>query len=397
MSLKELVRAEVPSITEIRRDLHRHPELGYQEKRTSEVVQRELAASGIAFKGGLAKGTGVLGYLPATHSPESAMTVALRADMDALPIVERTGLAYASETEGVMHACGHDGHTSILLGAARLLSRMPERSNNVVFIFQPAEEGGAGGREMVKDGALNGSLFGRPVDRAFGLHCYPGLPVGEIQTRVGPMMAAADMFDIIIHGSGGHAAMPHTTVDPIVIAAHVITALQSIAARNVSPLESIVVTVAQVQAGSAHNIIPETATLTGTLRALTDQTRELGIANIERIATKTAEALGGTAEFIFKPGYPVTANNAEMAQVVRSVGASELGAAAKQDDILPTMGAEDFSFYGLEVPSCFYWLGVLPNGQSTYPNLHAPEFNFNDDALENGMRMMCRLALERSS
>lgn len=386
-SMAELVSQDIPHLVEIRHDLHAHPELGYEEHRTSQVVQRELERAGVSHVAGLAGGTGVLGYLPSTQDPDQAKTVALRADMDALPILEDTGCSYASTTPGKMHACGHDGHTTILIGAARALA-LAERPNNVLFIFQPAEEGGAGGKRMCEDGVLNGSVLGRPADRIFGLHGYPGLHVGEVSTVDGPMMAAADMIHLTVKGKGGHAAMPHTGVDPIVVACHIVTAAQSIASRGVDPLDSIVVTFSQFNAGTAHNIIPGTVEIHGTVRTLQEDTRQFAERRLGEIAHGVASAFGAQVDYVYEHGYPVTVNDASMAAHFRANVGENL-----QPDCVPVMGGEDFSFYGHHVPACFFWLGLRAPGQSTYPNLHAPQFDFNDEAIPVGVRAMCRLAL----
>ncbi|MEQ1932484.1 MAG: amidohydrolase [Fimbriimonadaceae bacterium] len=383
--LADLIATELPDLIKIRHDLHRNPELAFNEKRTSGVVQRELTGLGIEHRAGLAKGTGVLGFLPATG--QAKQTVALRADMDALPILENTGCSYASETPGKMHACGHDGHTTVLLGAARVLSKLSDRPNNVLFVFQPAEEDGGGGQFMVKDGVLNGSVLGPKADVIFGLHGYTGMTVGGVGTRTGPMMAATDMFKIVVRGRGGHAAMPHTGVDPILMASHLVVALQSISSRNVSPLDSIVVTVAMFHAGTATNIIPDTVELQGTIRTLKADTRVFAEQRLRSITANLTEAFGGSAEIDFINGYPVTVNDAAAADRFRATVEN------LQPDVEPTMGAEDFSYYGLEIPACFFWLGLVPPGQTSYPNLHAPEFDFNDAAIPVGVKAMCQLAL----
>ena len=392
MNIENLIAAELSRIVEIRHDLHAHPELGYEEVRTSKVVQDELTRENIKFVAGLAGGTGVLGYLPATKDPEKSPTIALRADMDALPIEENSGKAYASKTKGKMHACGHDGHTSILLGAARVLNKH-ERPNNVLLVFQPAEEGGGGGRKMCEDGVLNGKLLGKPVQRIYGLHGYPLLQVGELGTRTGALLASADCFEITITGKGGHAAMPHFGIDPIVVASHIVVALQTIASRNVSPLDSIVVTIGKVEAGTTNNVIPNEAKLIGTLRTLTAATRELGEEKIKRIAKDVAQAFGATAKTEWLYGYPVTWNDADATADFRKAIEPVFGNKLQREDVEPVMGAEDFSFYGEHVPACFYWLGLLNPDQERYPNLHAPEFDFNDAAIPVGIRAMCTLAL----
>ncbi|HVT12244.1 MAG TPA: amidohydrolase [Fimbriimonadaceae bacterium] len=391
MALREQIASDdLRHITDIRHDLHAHPELGYEETRTSGVVQRELSAAGVQFAPGLAGGTGVLAYLPATSHPETAPTVALRADMDALPIEENTGKLYASTVPGKMHACGHDGHTSILIGAARQLARTAERPNNVLLVFQPAEEGGAGGKRMCEDGVLAGKVLGKPVDMIFGLHGFPHMKVGQMGTKTGPLLAAADWFTIEVRGKGGHAAMPHMGIDPIVVASHIVTALQTIASRNVSPLESIVVTIGVVKAGTAHNVIPDTATMIGTLRTLTPETRDLGERRIGEIVRGIAASFGASAEIDFHRGYPVTHNDPKATAHLRSVLG---GMGLWEGEVPPVMGGEDFSFYGEHVPACFYWLGLMNDDQETYPNLHAPEFDFNDRALPVGIEAMCALAL----
>lgn len=378
------------SLIEIRHDLHRHPELGYQEVRTSSVVQRELKALEIDHVAGLAGGTGVLGFLPATTA--GGQTIALRADMDALPITEETGKPYASENPGVMHACGHDGHTTILIGVARRLKELSERRNDILFLFQPAEEGGGGGKRMCDDGALTGAKIGKPADFAFGLHGSSGHQVGHLATRLGPMMAASDEFQIIVRGQGGHAAMPHTTVDPVVISAHIISALQTIASRNTSPLDSVVVSVTKVEAGTATNIIPMEARLTGTIRTLDAAVQLAAHDQFKAIAEGVASAFGGSAEVTIRIGYPVTVNNpAALSRWTESV--SRAFDSQFLSECRPVMGAEDFSFYGQQVPACFFWLGLVPSGETTYPNLHAPKFDFNDDAIEFGVKAMCSLAL----
>jgi amidohydrolase len=393
-ALEEAIARELPEVIEIRHDLHTHPELMYEETRTSEVVQRELKKAGVEFVAGLAGGTGVLGYLPATTNTGKAETVALRADMDALPIEEKTGKSYASKTPGKMHACGHDGHTSVLIGVARVLAKTKDRPNNVLFLFQPAEEGGAGGRRMCEDGALSGKVIGSKADIIFGLHGFPNLDIGQMTTRTGPLLAATNEFEIVVEGKGGHAAAPHTGIDPVVVASHIILGLQTIASRNVDPLESVVVTVAKVHAGTATNVIPNQAVIGGTLRTLTPETRELGCRRIKEIAEQIAAAFGAVAKVDVRDGYPVTHNEPCATDRFRVIAKQVFGDGLCEDCV-PVMGGEDFSFYGAHVPACFYFIGVRPKGEDKYPNLHAPDFDFNDDALPVGMRAMCSLALSR--
>lgn len=390
--LRSAIRGNHTVDVEIRCDLHRHPELGYQERRTSGVVRRHLEELGIEHCGDLAGGTGVLAYLPATS--EGGRTVALRADMDALPIREETGLDYASVNDGVMHACGHDGHTTILLSAARALSQIKERPNHVLFLFQPAEEGGAGGRRMVQDGCLAGRVLGPKADIIYGLHGNPWHDLGYVSTRTGPLMASATEFHIHVTGKGSHAAYPHLGIDPIVVTAHLVTALQTVASRTVDPLDSVVVTVGKIDAGVAHNVIPDTAFLKGTLRTLKDETYDLATERIRDIVENVARAFGATATVEFTGSYPVTRNDAGATDRFRAIARETLGTDFVLEEEQPSMGGEDFSFYGREIPACFFFLGLHVAGAPPLPNLHAPQFNFNDDAIPTGVELFCELALK---
>lgn len=390
--LKPLVREILPEIIALRHDLHRHPELAYKEHRTTSVVARELDRLGIQHVANVARGSGVVAHLPATTGKTDG-AVALRADMDALPIVERTGLPYASEHEGVMHACGHDGHTANLLGVARVLSRLDHRPNPVTFIFQPAEEGGAGGKAMCEAGALDGTLLGPPVERIFGLHGWPQLTVGQVGSRPGPLLAATDTFKITVRGRQSHAAYPHLSADPIVAAAASITALQSIVSRNVGPLQNAVVSVCRMNAGTALNVIPHEAKFAGTARSLTPEIRALLKQRIHETAAAVAAAHGCTAEIRWREGYPVTRNDPDLTEHFFAVARDALGADRVVNVPEPTMGGEDFAYYGAHVPACFFILGVCPPGRTDFPTLHQPTYNFNDDALETGIETMCTLAL----
>lgn len=391
--IRSLIEEALPDAVAFRHDLHRHPELGYQEERTSAKVQAWLDTCRIAYRAGIA-GTGVLGYLPATESPETARTVALRADMDALPIVEETNLPYRSEHSGRMHACGHDGHTTILATTARILAQLPSRPQNVYFLFQPAEEGGAGGKRMVAEGALKGGDLGPPVETVYGLHGWPSVEVGAISTRVGPAMAAATQFEVRISGRGAHAAYPHLGIDPVVVSAYLITALQTIASRTVNPLDSVVVTVGKVTAGVAHNVIPEAATLSGTFRTLRPETETQVREVITRLVHHVSQAHGATADVVFaQDSYPATINDPVATDRMRTIARETLGEERVWEEQYPSMAAEDFSFYGRELPACFFFLGLRPHGQPTYPNLHAPTFDFNDEAIPVGVSTMVALAL----
>ncbi len=392
-ALESLIQASLPELIEIRHDLHIHPELGFEETRTSGIVQSRLKALGVDFVAGLARGTGVLGFLPATtKDPKNARTVALRADMDALPVLEETGKPYASQTPGKMHACGHDGHTTILLGTAEALTKV-ERDQNVLFVFQPAEEGGAGGDLLCKEGALDGRIIGQKADVIYGLHGFPHGKLGTVSTRVGSLMASATEIEIDVVGKGTHAAYPHLGIDTVVVASHIIVALQSIVSRSVDPLQSLVVTIGKLHAGHAHNIIPERAQMRGTLRALSDEMAELGMRRVKETVENVAKAFGATATVKWTGHYPVVVNDADATERFRAIASRVIGDDNVIYEEFPSMGGEDFSFYGKIVPACFYFLGLLPDGQSTYPNLHAPTFDFNDDALPLGIRLMSELAM----
>lgn len=393
--LKALIDAELPDLIRIRRDLHRHPELSFQEHRTSRVIQDELARLGIAFRAGLGRGTGIVAHLPATEpSGASRPAVALRADMDALPIDERTGRPYASATPGVMHACGHDGHTTILLGAARVLSKS-RRPSPVTLIFQPAEENGGGGQVMCEEGVLQGDRgagLGPPVGRIFGLHGWPQLALGQIASRPGAIMASTDDFDLVVRGVQTHGAYPHLGFDSVLASAHIITALQSIAARNVGPLESVVVTVGQIQGGTANNIIPEYVRMIGTIRTLNDDVKSRARERFFAVVEHAAAALGCKAEIDWQPGYPVTTNDPALTEHLFDVAGDAIGDASIIRLEHPTMGGEDFAYYGKCVPSCFFFMGLKPAGAGEMASLHQPEFDFNDDALPIGIGLFCRLA-----
>ncbi len=389
--LRAIIREELADLVAIRRDLHAHPELGYEERRTSEVVQKQLRKAGVEFRAGLAGGTGVLACLPG----RAAKAIGLRADMDALPIQEVGEVPYRSQCDGVMHACGHDGHTTMLIGAARVLARMAGRQplpRPVTFVFQPAEEGGAGGKRMVEEGCLDGSVLGPPVEQMFGQHGWPRIPLGMVGTRVGPLLAATDSFDVVIRGVGSHAAWPHIGADPIIAASAVVGALQTIASRNVGPLESVVVSVTQIKAGTTHNIIPDEAYLGGTVRTLKAEVQDLAERRLGEIARGVAQAHGCTARVDYRRGYPATVNDAGAVGVFRAVAAEALGAERVVEMPTPVMGGEDFAFYGQVVPACFFVLGLQPAG-GTMPDLHQPTYDFNDDAIATGVELFCRLAL----
>ncbi len=392
--LRTLIQQELPDLIAIRRDLHAHPELAYDEKRTSGVVQRELAQAGIEFKAGLARGTGVLAHLPGNG--QKAM--GLRADMDALPIQEANGFEYRSQSEGRMHACGHDGHTTILIGTARVLAKLACAGGGlprpVSFVFQPAEEGGAGAKRMVEDGVLDGTVLGPPVEHMFGLHGWPRVPLGLVGTRVGPMMAASDEFDLTVKGVGCHAAWPHVGRDPIVAAAAIVSAFQTIPSRSAPPLEALVLSVTKIRGGTAYNIIPGEVHLSGTVRTLKEEIQVLAEQRMQSVASAVAEAHGCQAAVHYSRGYPSTVNHPDAVKVFNTVARRALGAERVIDVPQPVMGGEDFAFYGQRVPACFFVLGLVPDG-GTMAELHQPTFNFNDDAIATGVERFCQLAVRR--
>lgn len=381
----EQVRTYQAELQEIRRDLHAHPELGFEETRTSSLVAERLAGWGIEVHRGLAK-TGVVGVVRGRrHS--SGQAIGLRADMDCLPLEERGKLPYRSQHEGRMHACGHDGHTAMLLGAGRYLAETRNFDGTAYLIFQPAEESGGGGQVMVKEG-----LFERfPANQVYALHNWPLLPPGKLAVRPGPVMAATDEVQITVSGRGGHGAVPHLVVDPVVAAAHMITALQTVASRNVNPLDSIVVSVCSMQTSQvgAFNVIPDAVQLIGTVRSFRAHTRDLAEARVREIATKVAEALGAKAHVHYRRGYPATVNSPAEAEFAARVGERIFGAENVVRDAEPTMGGEDFSFMLLERPGAYVWLGQGGGPGGCF--LHNPHFDFNDEVIPLGAGYLAAL------
>lgn len=371
----------LPFLTElvtIRRDLHAHPELAFNESRTADVVARELTRYGLEVHRGIA-GTGIVGIL---RKGSGRRSIGLRADMDALPLLEKNEFPHRSRVEGCMHACGHDGHTTMLLGAARYLADNLARVNFdgvVHFIFQPAEESEGGALRMIEDG-----LFDRfPMDAVYGLHNWPGLPAGEMVVLEGPVMAGTCAFEIKVHGRGCHAGMPNQGVDTILAGATLVQALQSVVARNLHPCESAVVSVTQFHAGEAWNIIPDDVVLRGTLRSFKPEVQETVERAIERIAGGIAATFGAQITVNFDHRYPPTINSVAEARLSREAAAATLGAAAVRCEELPSMGAEDFSYMLREKPGCYVWLGNGPGvGGCT---LHNPHYDFNDAIMPLGI------------
>jgi amidohydrolase len=368
-------------IKEWRRDFHAHPELRYDVHRTAGSVAEKLKSFGCdEVVPGIGR-TGVVGVIRGRKA--GSKVVGLRADMDALPLEEETGLPYKSTVPGKMHACGHDGHTAMLLGAAKYLAETRNFAGTAVVIFQPAEEGGAGALAMVKDGLI--SRFS--IQEVYGMHNYPGLPVGQFAIRPGAMMAAADHLAIEIEGKGGHAARPHLSIDTILVGAQMINQLQSIVARNVDPLESAVVSVCMFQAGHTDNVIPQHAVLRGTARSLTPDVRELLHKRIGEVVEGTARMYGASAKVTYTNGYPVVVNHERQTAFAADV-AREIAGKDKVDiDVPPVMGAEDFAFMLQERPGAFIFVG---NGDSA--GLHHPAYDFNDETIPVGTSYWVRLA-----
>jgi len=382
----------VDRAVEIRRDLHMHPELGYEEHRTHDLIVAELRRLGIEHRSGLAGGTGVLAWLPGRDT-ESA--IALRADIDALPIEEETDVAWRSTHPGRMHACGHDGHTAILLGtAANLAARADTLERSVLLVFQPAEEGLAGGKRMVEDGVLDGSVAPMPAARIYGLHGWPGVPEHVVGSRIGPLLAASDRFEIDVVGTGCHAAFPHHGADPVAAAAAITTALSTIVARNCDPLDAAVVSTTIIQAGTGYNVIPNTARIGGTARSLVPEVRDLLERRIEEVAAGVATAHGCRATTRYERGYPVTVNHEEPTSRFREIAIETLGESLVQDVERPFMGGEDFAYYGQRIPACFYILGQQSPDGPEMPPLHAATYDFNDRTIPTGITLMSRLSQE---
>jgi len=362
-------------MTAWRRDLHEHPELGFEEHRTSGIVAEKLRAFGCdEVITGIA-GTGVVGVI---RGSAAGPGIGLRADMDALPIEEVSGVAHASRNPGRMHACGHDGHTTMLLGAARYLAETRNFAGTVSVFFQPAEDGGGGGEVMVKEG-----LFDRfPCERVFGLHNWPGAPAGTFVWRDGPMMAATAKLFATIRGTGSHGAMPHEGNDPIVIAAQIVTALQSVVARNVEPMQAGVITIGAIAGGDTFNVIPDTVTLRGTARWFKPEVGDLLEKKYLAIVEGVAAAFGGTAEAVFERGYPATVNETASTRLAIHAAATVSGEAKVQEMPVPTMGGEDFSYMLNACPGNYIFLG---SGKGTNdPALHNARYDFNDEVLPVG-------------
>jgi hippurate hydrolase len=381
-TLREEIAGVLPEMIALRHHIHQHPELAFEEHATSQLVAERLAAWGYEVHRGLG-GTGVVGQL---RQGSGSRSIGIRADMDALPITEATGLAYASLHHGKMHACGHDGHTATLLAAARHLAQTRRFSGTLNLIFQPAEEGGGGARRMVEEG-----LFQRfPCDAVFALHNAPGMPVGTLGFRSGPTLASADKVVITLQGRGGHAAMPHYSADPIVAGASVVMALQSIVARNVDPLQSAVVTVGLFQSGTVNNVIPASARLELSVRALDREIRKLLQQRIREVAAQQAASFGVAAEVDYQEGYPVLVNTAAETAFAARVATELVGPERVALDKPAVMGSEDFAYMLEHRPGCYLFLGNGDGAGSCM--VHNPGYDFNDAAMETGAAFWSLLA-----
>lgn len=369
-------------MTEWRRDIHQHPELKFEENRTSDLVAAKLEKFGIEIHRGLAK-TGVVGTIRNGDGP----SIGLRADMDALPLEEKNTFKHASSNPGKMHACGHDGHTAMLLGAAKHLASKKKFKGTVHFIFQPAEEGGGGGELMIKEGLFE--MF--PADSVYGLHNWPEMPAGIFGVGSGPIMAAADSFDLIINGLGGHAAMPDKCIDPIVIASQVVNALQAIPSRNTHPVDSLVISVTQIHAGDAYNVIPDSVTMKGSVRTFQTETRKEIPSSMLRVAEGVCQAFGANCELNYMLGYPATVNSVPETDISAKAVVDLLG----EDNIIrnptPSMASEDFSYMLEKRPGCYVWLGIAPKEGVSAELLHSSRYDFNDDVLTIGASYWVKL------
>ncbi len=389
MKLIESIAAGSAGIQALRRDLHAHPELGFEERRTADLIASTLATWGIPVHRGLGR-TGVVGIVKGGDSPRG---VGLRADMDALPVTEQNTFAHASVHAGRMHACGHDGHTAMLLAAGSYLARQRDFDGTVYLIFQPAEEGGGGAREMIRDG-----LFERfPMEAVFGVHNWPGLRVGQFALRSGPVFASTSEFKITVRGRGAHAAMPHNGIDPLPVACQMVQAFQTIISRNKRPIEAGVISVTMIQAGEATNVIADTCELRGTVRTFTVELLDMIEERMRRIAEGTCQAFEASCEFSFRRNYPPTINHVSETQFARQVLADLVGA-DNVKEFEPTMGAEDFSYFLQQRPGCYFVIGNGDGGHRAGGHgegpcmLHNPSYDFNDELLPLGGSMWVRLA-----
>lgn len=387
---------KIESWVKTRRDIHAHPELRFEEHRTASLVAARLRQLGYQVEEGIGK-TGVVGLLKGTKASDKPIKrIGLRADMDALPIQEYNEFEHRSTINGKMHACGHDGHVAMLLGAAQELAENPDFSGEVVLVFQPAEEGGAGAEQMIKDG-----LFERyPVDAIFAMHNWPGLPEGEFAAHPGPVMASSNEFSIKINAKGAHAAMPDLGIDPVVVAAHLIQAFQTIVSRTVKPVDPAVVSVTQINAGEAINVIPESATLKGTVRTFSIETLDIIENQLKQLTHQICQAFGANADFAFQRSYPPTINTPEMSKLAKLAIEKVSETKHVHDNLPPTMGAEDFAFMLQRKPGAYLWIGNGGGGHREQGHglgpcmLHNPSYDFNDKILPLGVKAWLSIVKE---
>ncbi len=380
--MPSLDQRDLEELSQIRRDLHAHPELAFKEERTAAIVASKLAEYGCEVACGLAK-TAVVGTL---RSGSARRAIGLRADMDALPIEEQNDFAHRSTVAGAMHACGHDGHTTILLGAAKHLARTRRFDGAVHFIFQPAEEGFAGAKALIAEG-----LFEKfPCDAVFALHNRPGIPLGAIATRAGPLLAASDRWDIRIEARGTHAGYPHLGTDPFIVAAEIALALQTVASRNLDPLDAAVVSIGFIRGGSAYNVIPDAVHIGGTVRSFKNEVRDLVETRISEIARAIAAAHGASAKVDYRRGYPATVNHPAETEFALSAAEEICGGEGVLRDFAPSMGSEDFSYMLARCPGAMVWLGNGEGREGAF--LHNARYDFNDGAIPFGVGFFVRLA-----
>ncbi|MDC8785763.1 M20 aminoacylase family protein [Roseateles koreensis] len=390
MKLIDSILADAPGIATLRRDIHAHPELCFQEERTADLIAKALNDWGIPVHRGLGK-TGVVGIVKGRGN--SPRAVGLRADIDALPMTEHNHFAHASTYPGRMHACGHDGHTAMLLAAAKHLAKNRDFDGTIYLVFQPAEEGGGGAREMIKDG-----LFKQfPMEAIFGAHNWPGMAAGQFAVKSGPVFASSNEFFITLRGKGAHAAMPHLGLDPVPAACQMVQAFQTIITRNKRPIDAGVISVTTIHAGEATNVIPDACVIEGTVRTFTLETLDLIERRMKQVAQSTAEAFELSCDFRFKRNYPPTINHERETGFVREL-LGELVGPEQVQEFEPTMGAEDFSFYLQEIPGCYFLIG---NGDGSHRvgghgmgpcMLHNPSYDFNDELIPLGGSMWVQLA-----
>ena len=394
MQLIDSILTQAASIAVVRRDIHAHPELCYQEVRTAEIVASKLTEWGIEVHRGMGT-TGVVGIVHGRDSGKSGRAIGLRADMDALPMQEHNTFEHASRHVGKMHACGHDGHTAMLLAAAQHFAKHRDFDGTVYLIFQPAEEGGGGAREMIKDG-----LFEKfAMEAVFGMHNWPGMPVGSFAASSGPVMASSNEFHIVIQGKGGHAALPHNSIDPVPVACQMVQAFQTIITRNKKPVDAAVISVTMIHTGEATNVVPNRCEIQGTVRTFTTEVLDMIERRMGEIAQHTCAAFGATCEFKFKRNYPPTTNHATETAFLRRVLADIVGPDQIREQE-PTMGAEDFAYMLQERPGCYAFIG---NGDGDHREmghgggpcmLHNPSYDFNDDLIPLGATYWVKLAEE---